>query len=67
LTSQRADWWLNEADEGVAELEPVNGIEKVMGSEVCGGKDRSDGSDDRRDSLWYLVSSPIYVQAILSP
>jgi hypothetical protein len=51
LISQGADWWLNEPDEGHPELEPANGTEKVMGSEVCGGKERSDGSDDRRDSL----------------
>lgn len=55
--------------EGHAELEPANGTEKVMGSEVCDGKERSDGSDDRRDSLCErcLVSSPSRAQATLSP
>lgn len=40
---------------------PANGTVKLIGSEVCGGKERSDGSDDKRDCFYgvRLVLHPV--------
>ena len=61
LISREAGRCPNGPYEDLAASEPVNGTVKLMGSEVCGGKERSDGSDDKRDCFCGVRSVSCFV------